>query len=206
MTISAGDMALYAAALFALFLTPGPVWVALIARTLSGGFAAAWPLALGVVVGDVLWPLLAVLGVSWIVAVYGDFMVVLRWIASVTFIVMGALIIRHADRDIGSDSRLTRPGAWAGFGAGVAVILGNPKAILFYMGVLPGFFDLTQLRAPDIAAICFLSFIVPLTGNLILAYFFGRARAVLRSRTAVRRTNRIAGALLVAVGIAIPFV
>ena len=206
MTITATDMALYAAALFALFLTPGPVWVALIARTLSGGFNAAWPLAIGVVVGDVLWPLLAILGVSWIVSVYGDFMVVLRWVACAIFILMGFLIIRNADRSIGSDSRLTRPGMWAGFMAGVAVILGNPKAILFYMGVLPGFFDLTKLTRPDIAAICLLSLIVPLTGNLILAYFFGRARTLLRSPAAVRRTNQIAGGLLIAVGCIIPFV
>ncbi|WP_394155478.1 LysE family translocator [Loktanella salsilacus] len=206
MTITAADMALYAAALFALFLTPGPVWVALIARTLSGGFHAAWPLALGVVVGDVLWPLLAILGVSWIVSVYGDFMVVLRWVACAIFVLMGYLIIRNADRSIGSDSRLTRPGMWAGFMAGVAVILGNPKAILFYMGVLPGFFDLTGLTRLDIAAICFLSLIVPLTGNLILAYFFGRGRALLRSPAAVRRTNQIAGGLLIVVGCIIPLI
>jgi threonine/homoserine/homoserine lactone efflux protein len=30
---------------------------------------------------------------------------------------------------------------WAGFISGVLIILGSPKAILFYMGVLPGFFD-----------------------------------------------------------------
>jgi len=66
LTISAGDLLLYAGALLVLFLTPGPVWVALIARALSGGFHAAWPLALGVVVGDVLWPFLAILGVTWI--------------------------------------------------------------------------------------------------------------------------------------------
>ena len=49
MTISATDILFYAGALFILFLTPGPVWVALTARAMSGGFAAAWPLALGVV-------------------------------------------------------------------------------------------------------------------------------------------------------------
>jgi hypothetical protein len=36
---------------------------------------------------------------------------------------------------------------WAGFLAGLAVILGNPKAILFYMGMLPGFFDLRALTS-----------------------------------------------------------
>ena len=41
MTISVIDAALYAGALFILFLTPGPVWVALAARALAGGFHAA---------------------------------------------------------------------------------------------------------------------------------------------------------------------
>ena len=144
-TMTFADAALYAGALFVLFLTPGPVWVALIARTLSGGFHAAWPLALGVVVGDILWPFLAILGVTWIVSVYADFLIVLKWLASLMFLVMGVMILRHADKTIASDSRLTRPGMWAGFLAGLAVILGNPKAILFYMGMLPGFFDLSGL-------------------------------------------------------------
>ncbi len=205
MSITASDLTLYAGALFVLFLTPGPVWVALTARAMSGGFHAAWPLALGVVVGDVLWPLLAILGVTWIVDTFDGFMTVLRWVASGVFVVMGALLIRHADRSIASDSRLTRPGMWAGFLAGLAVILGNPKAVLFYMGVLPGFFDLTQLGALDIAAICTLSFLVPLLGNLMLAVFIGRARALLSSPKALRRTNLTAGVLLILVGCVIPF-
>ncbi len=204
MTITPTDAALYAGALFILFLTPGPVWVALTARAMSGGFHAAWPLALGVVVGDVLWPLLAILGVTWIVGAFAGFMTVLRWIACLTFLVMGALLIRHRNRTIASDSRLTRPGAWAGFLAGVAVILGNPKAILFYMGVLPGFFDLTRLTWGDIAVICTLSMIVPLVGNLILSMFIDRARRLLTSPRALRRTNVTAGILLIAVGLVIP--
>lgn len=139
MTLGLTELTLYAGALLILFLTPGPVWVALVARALSGGFNAAWPLALGVVVGDMLWPFLAILGVSWIVSVYGGFIEALRWVAAATFFVMGALILRNADTDLSGDSRLTRPGMWAGFVAGLAVIIGNPKAILFYMGMLPGF-------------------------------------------------------------------
>lgn len=205
MTISASDLLLYAGALFILFLTPGPVWVALVARTLSGGFHGAWPLALGVVIGDVLWPFLAILGVTWIASVYADFLLVLKWIACATFIIMGWLVIRSADKTIASDSRLTRPGMWAGFLAGLAVILGNPKAILFYMGMLPGFFDLTALTWLDITAICVLSFLVPLIGNLTLALFIGKARALLTSPTALRRTNLTAGFLLIGVGLIIPF-
>jgi len=205
MTLSPVDLALYAGALFVLFLTPGPVWVALVARALSGGFAAAWPLALGVVVGDIIWPFLAILGVTWILSVFGGFMTALKWVASLTFLGMGLLILRNADRTIASDSRLTRPGMWAGFAAGLAVILGNPKAILFYMGVLPGFFDLTALTWVDIAAICGLSMLVPLAGNLVLALSIDRARRLLTSPKALRRTNVTAAILLICVGLVIPF-
>lgn len=205
MTISPSGLALYAGALFILFLTPGPVWVALTARALSGGFQAAWPLALGVVIGDALWPLLAILGVSWVVSAFDGFLVVLRYVASLVFLVMGVLLLRHPGASIAEDSRLTRPGMWAGFLAGLAVILGNPKAILFYMGVLPGFFDLSAIGGMDIAAIVAISMAVPLIGNLCFALFVDRARRLLASPDALRRTNRVAGVLLILVGLAIPF-
>ena len=204
-TISAYELLLYAGALLILFMTPGPVWVALLARSLSGGFQAAWPLAMGVAIGDIFWPLVAVLGVTWLVSVFSGFMVVLQWVAVVVFIVMGVALIRKADHALSANSRLTRPGMWAGFIAGLAVILGNPKAVLFYMGVLPGFFDLTAVTALDMVAICTLSFVVPLVGNLALAGFVDRIRGVLKSPQAVRRMNVTAGWLLVGVGIVIAF-
>jgi len=205
MTLSPTDLALYATALFILFLTPGPVWLALAARAMSGGFHAAWPLALGVVVGDGVWPLIAILGVSWVVQSVDGAMMILRLVAAGLFITMGILLLRHADRTIGTDSRLTRPGMWAGFLAGVAVILGNPKAILFYMGVLPGFFDLTRITQNDILAIVAISMIVPFFGNLVFALLVDRARRVLTAPAALRRTNLVAGCLLICVGLIIPF-
>lgn len=204
MTITPYEMLIYTGALFILFLTPGPVWVALVARGITGGFHAAWPLALGVVIGDALWPLLAILGVTWVVSVFAGFMTVLRWAACGIFIAMGIILIRRAGKPINTDSRLTRPGMWAGFLAGVAVILGNPKAILFYMGVLPGFFDLTKLTWFDIGIIMSLSMIVPLVGNLVLALFVEQIRRFLKSPTALRRTNQVAGCLLILVGLIIP--
>ena len=205
MTLTIQQLALYAGALFILFMTPGPVWVALMARAMSGGFRAAWPLALGVVVGDVMWSVLAILGVSWIVSQYAGFLDLMRYVASITFLFMGYMVIRNADKTIASDSRLTRPGVIAGFVAGLAVIIGNPKAILFYMGMLPGFFDLSQLTVADIVAIGALSAMVPLIGNLIMGAFIGKVRALLTSPRALKRMNLTAGWLLVAVGVVIPF-
>ena len=205
MTITAWELTLYAGALLVLFLTPGPVWLAIIARSLSGGFQAAWPLALGVAIGDILWPLLAIIGVSWLVNEIEGFMTVLRYVASGVFLLMGVGVLRHAGDTIRENKALTKPGKWAGFMAGVIVILANPKAILFYMGMLPGFFDLSQITRTDIVPIIALSFTVPLLGNLAFALFIDRVRNVLTSPNAMRRTNIVAGCLLICVGLIIPF-
>lgn len=205
MTLAFSDLALYAIAVFILFITPGPVWVALLARAVSGGFHAAWPLAVGVAIGDAVWPILAILGVSWVVNEIAGIMIILRYVAAAVFLTMGAVLMLKANVALSGDKRLTRPGMWAGFIAGVLVILGNPKAILFYMGVLPGFFDLTEVGAWDVLAIVVVSILTPLLGNLAVAGFVNHARDLLQTPEAVRRINRISGGLLIAVGIVIPF-
>ena len=206
MTVTLHQLALYAIAMAGLWAVPGPVWVALTARALSGGMRGAWPLAVGVALGDLLWPLCAILGLAWVLSLYGDALALMRWIAAGVFIVMGLLLIRAPARKPGVDSRMTRPGLWAGFSVGVAAVAGNPKAILFYMGFLPGFFDLSLITGADIAAILAISAIVPMLGNLALALFLDRARRLLQSPAALRRLNLGSGLMLVLVGLVIPFV
>ncbi len=205
MSVSFHELLLYALGMAGLWAVPGPVWVALIARALSGGFAAAWPLAIGVAIGDLVWPLTAILGLSWIESTYGDFLSILRWVAAAIFLVMGVMLIRKPAAALNADSRLTRPGMWAGFSVGVAAVIGNPKAILFYMGALPGFFTLERLTAPDIAAIIAISAAIPMAGNLGLALFLDRARQLLSSPESVHRLNVGSGILLIGVGLVIPF-
>ena len=206
MTVSLHELLLYGGGMALLWVIPGPVWVALTARALSGGFASAWPLAIGVALGDLAWPLAAIFGLTWILSIYGGFLDALGWVAAAVFIVMGALLIRKPAERPNADSRMTKPGMWAGFVVGVAAVLGNPKAILFYMGVLPGFFDLSRLTPPDIVAILAVSAAVPALGNLGLALFLDRARRLLASPRRLRKLNIISGVLLVGVGLILPFI
>jgi threonine/homoserine/homoserine lactone efflux protein len=205
MTISWVELGLYALGMAGLWAVPGPVWVALLARALSGGMAAAWPLAVGVALGDLVWPLLAILGLSWVESAYGDILSLLRWAAAVIFLAMGVMLIRKSGSLGGADSRLTKPGIWAGFSVGLAAVIGNPKAILFYMGALPGFFTLGTLTAVDTALIISVSALIPMAGNLVLALFLDRARQLLQSPESVRRLNVFSGVLLIGVALVIPF-
>jgi threonine/homoserine/homoserine lactone efflux protein len=203
MTVTLHELLLYAGGMALLWAVPGPVWVALTARALSGGFASAWPMAVGVALGDLIWPMAAIFGLTWILSVYGDFLHLLRWFAAVVFAVMGILLIRKPAVAPTTDSRMTRPGMMAGFVVGIAAVIGNPKAILFYMGVLPGFFDLSKVKPLDIAAILAISAFIPMLGNLCLALFLDRARRLLSSPENIRKMNLVSGLLLIGVGVAI---
>jgi len=203
MTLTLSQIALYAGALFVLFLTPGPVWLALTARTLAYGVVGALPVMVGVALGDTVWSVLAILGLAWIVGSFDWVMEVLGWVAVIMFSFLGFALIRHADARIDANSKLNRPGVWAGFLAGLAAILANPKAVLFYMGMLPGFFDLAELTVIDIATIACVSMVVPLVGNLIFVAFVDRARRLISSPGALKRTNQVAGGLLILVAVVI---
>jgi threonine/homoserine/homoserine lactone efflux protein len=205
MTVTLHELLLYAGGLVLLWLVPGPVWVALTARALSGGFASAWPLAVGVAIGDIAWPLSAIFGLSWILSVYGDFLGLLRWVAAAVFILMGIMLLRKTAETPTSDSRMTKPGKWAGFAVGVAAVIGNPKAILFYMSVLPGFFNLSRVNGYDITAILAISALIPMLGNLLLALSLDRARQLLSSPESIGKINRISGILLIGVGLVIGY-
>ena len=204
-TITLTQIALYSSALMILWLTPGPVWVAVLARSVSGGFKSSVPLVFGVAVGDLLWPLVALLGVSFLVSIYADILIVFRYIASIILIIMGIVLILKSDNFFKEEANLTRPGIWAGFSAGLSAVLANPKASLFYMTLLPNFFNFDKLNSVDIVTICCLSAIVPMLGNLILAIAVDKMRNFLSSPSVIKKTNIFSGIALILVGLIISF-
>ena len=111
-TVTFAKIGLYAVAIFVLFLTPGPVWVAIMARSLNDGFTGAWPLALGVAVGDIMWPALALLTLGQILAIHPDIFLWLRYGAVLVFLGMGIGLILAQVNDIHLPRRLTLPGFW----------------------------------------------------------------------------------------------
>ena len=202
-TITLTQIALYSSALMILWLTPGPVWVAVLARSVSGGFKSSVPLVFGVAVGDLLWPLVALLGVSFLVSIYADILIVFRYIASIILIIMGIVLILKSDNFFKEESNLTRPGIWAGFSAGFSAVLANPKASLFYMTLLPNFFDFNKINYVDIFLICCLSALVPMIGNLMLAGALGKMRSYFSSSSVIEKMNIFSGVALIIVGLCI---
>ena len=203
MTITSAQLFLYFGALVILFLTPGPVWIAIIARTVSGGVKSGMSLVLGVSLGDLLWPIMAYFGLGLLISLYSDILILVRYMAAIILVIMGIQTIIASRKGIKANDDLTKSGFFAGFTAGLIAVTANPKATLFYLTLLPSFFNFGEIGLTDLAIISGISFAVPMLGNVLMILFLAKAKTFLSSPSAVRVTNIISGILLVVVGIVI---
>lgn len=203
MTITNGQLVLYFGALIILFLTPGPVWIALIARTVSGGTKSAISLALGVSLGDFLWPIVVFFGLGFLVSLYSEILILFRYLAAIILTIMGIQTILNSRKKLRLNSRLTKSGFFAGFSAGFIAVTANPKASLFYLTLLPSFFNFDTINFFDIMIISIVSFSVPMIGNILMILFLSKVRTFLSSPNSVRITNVVSGVLLIGVGVII---
>jgi threonine/homoserine/homoserine lactone efflux protein len=203
MTITSAQLFLYFGALVILFLTPGPVWIAIIARTVSGGVKSGFSLVLGVSLGDLLWPIMAYFGLGLLISLYSDILILVRYMAAIILVIMGIQTILASRKGIKANDDLTKSGFFAGFTAGLIAVTANPKATLFYLTLLPSFFNFGEIGLTDLAIISGISFAVPMLGNILMILFLAKAKTFLSSPSAVRVTNIISGILLVVVGIVI---
>ena len=204
MSISFSDLIFYAFGIFVLFLTPGPVWIAIISRSITGGLNGAAPLAAGVAIGDIIWPTLAIAGSAALAASYANLLLYLKYLAVIIFVMLGINLINNQNSKIDSQNlKLSKSRELAGFTAGLLVIIGNPKAALFYLGILPGFFNLSKLTIADCITIALVSSLIPFLGNLTLAVMVEKSREILSSAAAVRKLNILSGCLLIFVGLLI---
>ena len=120
--------------------------------------------------------------------------------------ILGINLIKNQKSNIKpQDIKLHKKSELAGFTAGLLVIIGNPKAALFYLGILPGFFNLTEFTLIDSAAVALVSAVIPFIGNLVLAAMIEKSRAILSSTSAMKKLNILSGCLLIFVGLLIFF-
>lgn len=189
-----------AAAVFILALTPGPVVVATVARSLFSGLRASIGFVAGVALIDLAYLLLAVYGLSAISTVLGELFIAIKILGAAYLIYLGIRL--WTDRT----HEMVIPGApvprrfWKSFAEGVLVDLGNPKIILFYAAFLPTFADLDKLGTRDIAIMAAVVVGILIATNFGFAWLASRARRFIRSQRAVKTINRTSGTLMIGAG------
>ncbi|MGD9211259.1 MAG: LysE family translocator [Desulfobacteraceae bacterium] len=181
---------------------PGPGVFACVAKALASGFKASTIVILGIVLGNIIFLIIAILGLSAIAQMIGDMFIVIKWGGGAYLFWLGLKMWRSDPKSLESGKKSFN-NKRSEFISGLIVPFSNPKVILFYVSLLPSFLDLSVLNTIDTVIAVFLiafSLISVLTGY---SYIASRSRRIFASHQALKNLNRGAGATMMGTGVMI---
>jgi threonine/homoserine/homoserine lactone efflux protein len=203
--MSLSETCAFALTFFVFAVAPGPGVFITVSRALSSGAAHGAIVALGIVTGDLVYLLVAVYGLSALAQALGGFFNLIQYVGGAYLLWLGSRIWGAPPPDTRALQGVRELSWKNNYLSGLLVTLGNPKAILFYLGLLPGFVELDKLTRSDVLRLACI--IAPILGSVMVAYACaaGQVRRLLAGPTAGRTINRVAGGVMLAAGAAMLF-
>lgn len=181
---------------------PGPGVAAVVARALGGGFAAAVPMILGILVGDLAYLVVAVFGLAAIATYFSAVFMVVR-VLGAAYLLYIAYKFWTAEPGREQVGPRREESVWKTFLAGLSLTLGNPKTIVFYLALLPTVVPLDRIDALAFAELTAIVIVVLLAIGCAYAFLAAKARDFFQSPLALRRLNKTAGAMMAAAAAAV---
>ena len=188
--------------LFSIMLTvalvPGASVMAVAARTLKGGFKHGVVTTLGIIAGDTIFIVLALYGLVWLASELDQQFAIVELLAGLWLLVLGASLFRVSPAAIHHDNTAD-PALHTSFMLGLLITLGDQKAILFYLGLLPAVIDSSRISVLDTLVIILLA-VVALSSKLVYAILVSRTGRLMQNTALLHTMHAIAACMLMAAG------
>ncbi len=194
---------LFATALLIAAASPGPGIAAIVARVLGRGMRGAAAFTAGLAIGDVVWLTFAVVGLAALAQAFHGIFVAVKYAGAAYLLYLAYKLWTAPAVPHGVEAAATREHPAKLFLGGLAVTMGNPKVMVFYLALLPTLLDLTRLTVLGYAGLVVATLAVltlVFSSYILLA---ARARRLFTSETAIRGINRATGAVMAGAAAAI---
>ena len=186
--------------MLALSAMPSASVALVVTRSATHGVRNGAAVAAGIVMGDLIFVSLAILGMSVLAETMGAFFAIFKVLGGLYLVWLGMGLLRAKGEvtltsvDSGGSALLTS------LVSGLFLTLGDVKAILFYASLFPTFVDMANLTVTGIAVIVVITVVT--VGGVKLAYAFAAHGIVsrLQTRRAQKYARMTAGGLMVGAG------
>jgi threonine/homoserine/homoserine lactone efflux protein len=186
---------------FLVALTPGLCMTLAMTLGMSIGVRRTLWMMLGEVIGVALVAIAAVMGVAAMMLNYPDIFTIFKWIGGGYLSYLGLRMCLSKGQLGSLDKDLIQPGNWALMSQGFVTAIANPKGWAFMISLLPPFLNMSKTLAPQLMVLVviimcseFICMSIYATGGKSLRLFLERGDNV-------RWLNRVAGSLLILVGL-----
>jgi threonine/homoserine/homoserine lactone efflux protein len=196
-------LVVFASALVVASASPGPGIIALVARVIGRGPRGAASYAAGFVIGDLVWLTIAIFGLAVVAQTFAQVFVVIKYAGAAYLLYLAYRMWTAPAQPMTVAADTGREGRGRLFLTGLAISLGNPKVVAFYVALLPSLIDVTRVGVvgyAELVAICVAVLTVVLGIYVIAA---ARARNLFTSPRAMRLLNRTGGTMLAGAAVAV---
>lgn len=200
MTLTA--LLIFAGALLVAAGSPGPSIAALVARVISRGYRSVLPFLAAMWIGEAIWLCLAASGASYIAQSFHTVFVILKYLG-VAYLLYLAWKMWIAPATVKEGELPAEDSPWRLFATGMAITLGNPKIMVFYLALLPSLIDLSGITVLGIAELVAVMMVVLIAVDLAWVIAAAQARRWLKSPRAMRIANRVSATAMGGAAIAI---
>lgn len=193
---------LFGTALLVAAASPGPGIAAIVARVLGRGTSGAVAFSAGLAIGDVVWLSFAIVGLTAIAQAFHEVFVVIKFAGAAYLLYLAYRLwtapVAAREIEAGPDEHPLRL-----FAAGLALTLGNPKVMVFYLALLPTLLDLSQVTLLGYTELVVVT--LGVLGLVFAAYtaLAASARRLFATPKAIRAVNRATGVAMAGAAAAI---
>jgi threonine/homoserine/homoserine lactone efflux protein len=183
--------------------SPGPAIAAVVANVLGRGIKTAPPFIAGILIGELILYFTAALGLAALAQTYGAVFQAIKWAGVIYLLYLAWKFWTTKVEAVEIDGQLRDVSTGKLVLSGTALCLGNPKAIGFFVALLPAIIDLntiTVLGIIEVAAIIVVVLPAILAGYALSAHY---ARSFFKSPKAMRNLNRASGTAIASAAMAI---
>lgn len=189
------SLIIFAGALLVSAGSPGPSVAALVARVISKGSRDVMPFLAAMWIGEAIWLSMTVFGLAVVAQSFHLAFTVLKW-AGVAYLCWLAFKMWTAPVTVTEGKLPKAESPWKMFSAGLAVTLGNPKIMMFYLALLPTIIDLASVSVIGWLELTLAMVLVLMAVDLSWVFAAVQARRVLKSERAMKIANRVSAATM----------
>ncbi len=200
MDISA--LIIFAGALLVAAGSPGPSIAALVARVITRGWRDVLPFLAAMWIGEGIWLSFAILGLAYVAETFHMAFVAIKY-AGVAYLLYLAWKMWTAPVETGSEALPNAGSRLRLFFTGMAVTLGNPKIMMFYLALLPTIIDVASVTLVGWAELTLTMVVVLVAVDAVWVLAATQARRLLKSPRAMRIANRTSASMMAGAAAAI---
>lgn len=191
--------------MFVLSITPGPSDFAVVARSLTAGFTQGVIMTLGIIAGDFLFIAFAIYSLREIAESMGSLFLLIKYVCAAYLIWLGVgafqSSLKPTSLPISKQSVAKRSSSYSSFFSGLLMTLGDPGAILFYMGLFPAFVNLRTISVTQTLMIMGMAALIIASVKITEAYLADRTKGFFDNARMQKTLNMLADCVFISTAV-----